>query len=442
MVSRGSARERGTLVVRFVRARWGYRFRGRAQLERWQRRRVARHLRVHGARAPFYAPLVGPGARFDRIPVVDKTATLHRFDEMNTRGVRLADALAVARQAERTRDFAPLVAGDLTVGLSSGTSGRPGVFLVSPRERMRWAGTVLARVLDAGAVRRLLLPWTRPLEIRFFLRAGGHLYESVRSSRVRFVFHDLLEPLETHVSSLAGSRHPIDVLVAPASVLVALADRRVAGDLPVAVRQVVSVAEVLDPHDRDLVERAFGVRVSEVYQATEGLLALSCPAGSLHLHEESVLVELDPLGGGRFVPIVTDFDRSTQLVVRYRLDDVLRVSPLPCPCGRVTRVLEAVEGREDDVLHLPGESRRVEVFPDTVRRAMAVPSVEWADWRIRQHGTVVELALLGCADEGAVRDSLAASLAALGVHRPDVRLAPWPSEDPTAKVRRVARVVA
>lgn len=430
------------LVARFVRARWGYRFRSRARLERWQRRRVSRHLRAHGARTPFYAPLVGPGARFDRIPIVDKASTLHRFDELNTRGVRLTDALAVARRAEQTRDFAPLVAGDLAVGLSSGTSGRPGVFLVSPQERMRWAGTVLARVLDPAAVRRLLLPWTRPLEIRFFLRAGGHLYESVGSTRVRFVFHDLLEPLDGHVSTLAASPHPVDVLVAPASVLVALAGRRVAGELPVAVHQVVSVAEVLDRDDRELVERAFGVRVSEVYQATEGLLAVSCPAGSLHLNEESVLVECESLGGGRVVPVVTDFDRTTQLVVRYRLDDVLRVSPLRCACGRVTRVLEAVEGREDDVLHLPGESRQVDVFPDTVRRAMAVPSIEWSDWRIRQHGTVVELALSGCADEEAVRDSLAASLASLGVHRPDVRLVAWPSEDPAAKVRRVARASA
>lgn len=434
--------DRWILVARFARARWGYRFRSREQLERWQRRRVARHLRRHGARTAFYSPLVGPGARFHRLPIVDKAITLHRFDELNTRGVRLTDALAVARRAEQTRDFAPLVDGDLTVGLSSGTSGRPGVFLVSPRERMRWAGTALARVLDAGSVRRLLRPWGRPLEVRFFLRAGGNLYESVGGSRVRFVFHDLLEPLDGHVSSLAASPHPIDVLVAPASVLGALAARRLAGDLPIAPCQVVSVAEVLDRHDRDLVERAFGVGVSEVYQATEGLLAVSCAAGSLHLNEESVLVERESLGGGRIVPIVTDFDRTTQLVVRYRLDDVLRLSPLRCTCGRVTTVLEAVEGREDDVLHLPGETRQVDVFPDTVRRAMAVTAEEWADWRIRQRGTVVELALLDCADDEAVRDSLTASLAALGVHRPDVRLVPWPAEDPIAKVRRVARAAA
>jgi putative adenylate-forming enzyme len=436
------ARGRAALLARFVRARWGYRFRSRSALERWQRRRVARHLRTYGPRAPFYAPLMGRGARFHRLPIVDKAATLQRFDQLNTRGVRLTDALTAAREAERTRDFAPQLDGDLTVGLSSGTTGRPGVFLVSPDERMRWAGTILARVLDAAAVRRLVTPFARPLEVRFFLRAGGPLYESVGSSRVRFTFHDLLDPFDDHVASLAAESGQVDVLVAPASVLVALARRRLAGELPGRFRQLVSVAEVLDRDDRRLVERAFGVAVGEVYQATEGLLAVTCPRGSLHLNEESVLVEREPRGAGRIVPVVTDFDRTTQLVVRHRLDDVLRLSTLPCACGRVTAVVEAVEGREDDVLRLAGRTGLVDVFPDTVRRAMAMSGAAWGDWRIRQHGATVTLALRDGTDDEGVRSSLAEALETLGAIRPEVRLVDWPEEDPAAKVRRVARVDA
>jgi hypothetical protein len=51
----------------------------------------------------------------------------------------------------------------LTVGLSSGTSGNRGVFLVSRAERLRWAGILLGRALPGHLLKRLLSPWTPPL---------------------------------------------------------------------------------------------------------------------------------------------------------------------------------------------------------------------------------------------------------------------------------------
>jgi putative adenylate-forming enzyme len=325
------------MLGRFARARWGFRFRTRARFEAWQGRRIRAFLRRIPA-APYYRGVPTRHGRFgaarlDDLPIVDKATLLEHFDELNTRGVRLADALGVALEAERSRDFSPLVDGDLTVGLSSGTSGRRGAFLVSPSERMLWAGTVLARVLDRRALGQLLRPWRPPLRIAFFLRAGGNLYESVASSRIRFAFHDLTESFDAQVAALdaagRGGESP-DVLVAPASVLDALARRAQGGSLRIRPRLVLSVAEVLEPGTAARVAAAWGVPTRQVYQATEGLLALSCEHGALHLNEESVHVEREWLDAGRtrFTPVVTDFDRRTQIIARYRLDDVLRVDPV------------------------------------------------------------------------------------------------------------------
>jgi len=443
----------GAMLVRFGMARWGRRFRSRAAFDAWQERRVQRFRRRLVA-APFYRALLdaNPGRRPVRLPVVDKTVHLEHFDGLNTRGIRLADALGVALEAEQSRDFSPTVGGDLTVGLSSGTSGRRGVFLVSPRERMLWAGTVLGRLLDAGSVRRLLLPWRPPLRIAFFLRAGGGLYESVASSRVRFTFFDLTESFDAHLAELQAAvdagRGP-DVLVAPASVLDALARRADSGELRIRPRLVISVAEVLEPDTASRVELAWGRPPRQVYQATEGLLALSCRHGALHLNEETVRFEREWQGEGRtrFVPIVTDFERSTQLVVRYRLDDVLRVDPSAperCACGRVTTVLAGVDGREDSVLRLPSIDGRamVEVFPDAVRRAMAVGSAGYADWRIRQRGLDVHVRLDEPAPGApkAVTAALESLFSAYGCHAAVVH-APWEPEDPAHKRRRILREV-
>jgi putative adenylate-forming enzyme len=443
------------MLGRFARARWGFRFRTRARFDAWQRRRIRSFLRRVPA-APFYRDLPAPRWRFsavsglESLPIVDKSTLLEHFDELNTRGVRLADALGVALEAEHSRDFAPLVDGDLTVGLSSGTSGRRGAFLVSPRERMLWAGTILARVLDERSLGRLLRPWRPPLRIAFFLRAGGNLYESVASSRIRFAFHDLTEPFGVHLAALddavARGEGP-DVLVAPASVLDALARHAQNGSLGIRPTLVVSVAEVLEPETGARVTAAWGVETRQVYQATEGLLGISCAHGALHLNEESVHVEREWLDAERtrFAPVVTDFDRRTQIIARYRLDDVLRVDPAAperCACGRVTAVLAAVDGRADAVLRLPGLDGLtvVEVFPDAVRRAMALGSDAYADWRIRQTGLDLRVSLADAAP-GAwarVESALDGLLSTYGCSAA-VAEEPWVAPDPAAKVRRIVR---
>lgn len=459
------------LLARFVRARWGYRFRSRARLDAWQRRRIRGFLARDLPKAPFYATQTSSTRRRPRrleaLPIVDKGVLLEHFDALNTRGVRLADALAVALEAEHTRDFRPVVADDVTVGLSSGTSGRRGAFLVSPRERMLWAGTVLGRLLDGRMVARLVQPWKPPLRIAFFLRAGGNLYESVASSRVRFSFFDLTEPLETHRLELAraiAAGHGPDILVAPASVLraLALADSALSGTASSGTGSrgtassgtaslspglVVSVAEVLEPDLAGLVRRAWNAPLRQVYQATEGLLALTCAAGALHLNEESVHIEREWLDAGRtrFTPVVTDFDRRTQIIARYRLDDVLRIdrdAPERCACGRVSAVIAAVDGRHDAVLRLPHRDglRTVDVFPDAVRRSFMLRSDSYADWRVRQRGLDVHVSLADPAPGGAER--AVAALEKLFERyecRATVVVDEWVEPEPGAKVRRVVR---
>jgi putative adenylate-forming enzyme len=452
------------MLGRFVRARWGFRFRTRGRFDAWQNRRIRSFLRRLSG-VPFYRSAVPGGAqRLDQLPIVDKSISLEHFDELNTRGVRLTDALGVALEAEHTRDFSPVVAGDLTVGLSSGTSGRRGAFLVSPRERMLWAGTILARVLDRRSVGQLLRPWRPPVRISFFLRAGGNLYESVASSRIRFSFHDLTQPIEVHIAALneavARGEGP-DVLVAPASVLAALARQgqtpteegpgtgtvTATGTLRVSPRLVVSVAEVLEPDLAATVESAWGVAPRQVYQATEGLLGITCSRGSLHLNEESVHIEREWLDAERtlFTPVVTDFDRRTQIIARYRLDDVLRVdqlTPERCACGRVTAVLAGIDGRTDAVLRLPSRDGLtvVEVFPDVVRRVMAVGSDAYSDWRIRQSGLDLRVSLAGASPEAVpqVVSALRELFETYGCTATIVEES-WRAPEPGTKVRRIVR---
>ena len=123
------AGEARRVVAAFARDRWGPHPPDRASLAAWQQVRLDAFLRDVLPRAPFYCDRV---PRLEALPVVDKATVLGDFAAFNTVGVTLDAALDVATRAERSRDFAPTLPGDISVGLSSGTSGKRGVFLVRP----------------------------------------------------------------------------------------------------------------------------------------------------------------------------------------------------------------------------------------------------------------------------------------------------------------------
>lgn len=58
---------------------------------------------------------------------MDKATLMGDFAAYNTRDLSLEQVLPLAVQAEQSRDFSPTL-GDITVGLSSGTSGAQGCF--------------------------------------------------------------------------------------------------------------------------------------------------------------------------------------------------------------------------------------------------------------------------------------------------------------------------
>lgn len=426
------------MATHFARTRWRLDFCDRARLESWQHAQLTRFLRQTLPRAPRFQGST-PTA-LDALPLMDKATMMADFAAYNTRGVTLDAALAIALKAETTRDFAPML-GNLTIGLSSGTSGNRGVFLVSKPERLRWAG--IARALPSALFRQVMTPWLPPLRIGFFLRANSNLYTTLGSRRIAFDFYDVLLGVSPAVPRLNAS--PPDVLVGPPSLLRALAAEAHAGHLRIRPRHIISVAEVLETQDADAVRAAFGVTPHQLYQATEGFLAYTCEQGTLHLNESFVHVEPDWLDTAhtRFQPILTDFTRDTQLIVRYRLNDVLRVADAPCPCGRVERAIAAVEGRADEVLWLPAHDRgtAVAIFPDLLRRAMLFAGPMVREFDLCQTGMQLTVGLQADGEHAVATAHVAAALdtlwRSLGVVPPRLVFTGWHAPFPGAKRRRI-----
>ena len=366
------------------------------------------------------------------MPITDKRRVMERWDDVVTVPVSQAEALDVALRAERERDFAPMVRG-YTVGLSSGTSGNRGLFVASGAERQEWAGAAIARVLPDA------LPGLREHRVAFFLRANSNLYESVGSRRIQFEFFDLLDPVAENIRRL-GALDPT-IVIAPPSMLRILADAMLEARLRIKPCVLVSVAEVLDPLDEGIIRRAFGRTVGQVYQATEGFIGSSCAYGTVHLAEDVMVVEREELGDpeGRFHPILTDFRRRSQPILRYRLDDVLVPRRSACPCRSPFIGLDRIEGRADDVLW----TRRGPIFPDFVRRAVMLSSASISDYRVCQISESQITLWLRAPGDAAAQSRAAAAIERLFERlcglRVEVERAAEPERAAGKKLRRVER---
>lgn len=434
--------DKGTIIAarEYIRTKYGRSWRSREALERWQQRQVMKHLGRIRQCSPFFRERMGelPDEQWRGMPVMDKSLMMEHFDALNTVGIRKEEAFAMALAAEESRDFTPEWNG-ITVGMSSGTSGNRGLFLVSPQESMAWAGAMLAKALPGSVLARE--------RIALFLRANSNLYGSVSKRRLQFAYFDLLDPLEEQVKRL--NTYAPTLLVAPPSMLRMLAEQLEQGLLAIRPRKIFAVAEVLDPLDEAIISASFQQIVHQIYQCTEGFLGITCGHGTLHLNEDLVFIEKEWLDKRerKFTPIITDFRRMTQPIIRYRLDDVLTERNEPCPCGSPFTALERIEGRHDDMFYMPSlrDGTLTTVFPDFIRRAILSASSKIEHYAAVQHSpTHITVALqvptqYRAACEQDIVIELHKLCAIVQCTAPKIQFTEWKPQPAGHKLRRIER---
>jgi phenylacetate-coenzyme A ligase PaaK-like adenylate-forming protein len=155
-------------------------------------------------------------------------------------------------------------------------------------------------------------------------------------------------PASAPIDELADAvdRFRPDVLTAYPSVLSALAGR-----LAVAPAQVCSGGEPLTDAVRRRIVDAWGVEPFDQYVTTEaGTIASECPAhAGMHVLDDHVVLEPDAAG-----VLVTVLSSRTLPLLRYRLDDRVTTTDEPCPCGRSSTRIVAIEGKARELLPLGG----------------------------------------------------------------------------------------
>lgn len=130
-------------------------------------------------------------------------------------------------------------------------------------------------------------------------------------------------------------------------------------------RAIITSAGVLEPNMREAITQVFDCPVLNRYGSREvGGIACSCLSSSeLHINEFSHYVEVvdedgnpseDGIEGDILVTLLTNY---TMPLIRYRIQDRGIWASGPCPCGRTTRRLVNITGRQNDYLLAADGSR-------------------------------------------------------------------------------------
>lgn len=403
-------------------------------------RRLA-ELREHAATSsPWYRRRLAAldAAPLGELPVLTRDELVEGFDELVTD--RRLDRASVQRHVDASPPGTRL--GRYWIGASSGSGGRPALL---PFDRREWASKLAnaARaqaVVGAGGARgaRGSGGAGRPRVARIASPSGWHLSAQVGATLSDPRRPTLRLPATTPFDELVErlGRWQPTVLNGYASVLGRLADAQLAGDVDIAPVRVLSGAEPLTDGIRERIRAAWDVEPHDQYVATEtGFIAVECEAhDGMHVLEDDVVVEV--VEGGVLVSVLHS---RTVPLLRYRIEDAVRLLDGPCACGRRSPRI-VVDGRARELLTFRHAGGTSTVHPVAFTQVLDRQPV--AAWQVVHRPDAVDVLVAGARegfDEPAVASALTAALDAAGARIPvTIRQV---AEVPSAASGKAARFV-
>jgi phenylacetate-CoA ligase len=385
--------------------------------------RLLRHARTS---SPYYREVLrgAPGTALAELPVLTKPTLMEQWDRICTsETLRLADVeKRLAEMALGSTDPGRAWRKRWRLAATGGTTGRRAVFAWNRQEWIQVL-TSYARVNDWAGVSVGL---RRPLRTAFVsslnpTHQSAVVGASLRSSLVPALRLDAVAPEADLVAEL--NRFEPRLLVAYASMVGLLAQAQLAGQLQIRPEKVVAASEPLTADAREAARAAWGESVVvDSYAATEtASIASTCSQGGWHLCEDFVIVEPVtkdyrpvPIGVTADKVLVTVLFSRTLPLIRYELTDSIRLSPEICTCGLPFALLEAVEGRTEDTLSLPGRHGPVRVHPNVFHTALE--AVAPNGWQVEQQPNTLIVRLVAPArDPELVRRRVQQALADLTI---------------------------
>lgn len=175
-------------------------------------------------------------------------------------------------------------------------------------------------------------------------------------------FISTLTPIDETIELLR--RHPPDLLVCYPSHLRAIADRMTPEDFQKIRPKAINVnSEMSSASEREYLGQVFQSFVFDDYSSEElTRIASQCQHKNYHLFDDINYIEITddngrPVPEGQIGNIVgTNLHNLGMPLLRYKQGDRGAIRTKSCPCGRNFRILENLQGRQNDAFLLPNET--------------------------------------------------------------------------------------
>jgi phenylacetate-coenzyme A ligase PaaK-like adenylate-forming protein len=352
-----------------------------------QQKRLRSMVKWAKEKSPFYAEHfknVNP-ARFElrELPTVSKTVMMTNFDRFLTdRRLQLAD---LENFMDQPQNLGQWHLGRYVASRSSGTQGMKAVvvhdrqmMLLLYQLKMTRGGTTFSSTPWGILKRFVRRPRWAIVTMQPTFNPSGTLI-NYGFSWIDFVVKRKwlthISPLEHIVSEL--NHFEPNILMAYTHDLETLAWEEKNARLQLSkkgtLQQIINISEPLSEKTKKLLEDSFGkVSISNDYSMGECMaLTIGCPQGhGMHLQTDWAILEVVDRNN-RPVPdgepgekvLLTNLYNTIQPFIRYEIDDIVTMSPNPCPCGSPFPLVSSVKGRADEVLWIKIGNRYSQIHP-------------------------------------------------------------------------------
>ncbi len=391
--------------------------------EKWDRRSLEAHqeralrlVRENAyANSPFYKSFHKGllDAPLSDLPILTKAALMEHFDELVTdRAIHVRDIQAYMAGST---SGAPYL-GRYVITVTSGSSGHPGVFVY---DRPEWAAILAAGYSRLRDWEGMKISLTRQTKIASIASTSPfHMSAQGGSTVQKLLMPELQIAASDPVPSIVGrlnSWQP-ELLTVYASMGRILADEQIAGRLTIAPRLVIVGSEVLTQETRRLMEQAWGECIFNNYACTEaGGISTECARHrGMHMWEDLLIVEVVDADNRPVPPgvygeklLITALFKYTQPLIRYQVEDSVRLAVESCSCGRPYRLIDSVQGRVMEIVRFPSATGgTVSVHPIVFHTVMDKLPVN--GWQIVKRSTGLRVLLSGV--HGEIDESQVSSL--------------------------------
>jgi phenylacetate-coenzyme A ligase PaaK-like adenylate-forming protein len=398
-----------------------------ARLAACQRERLRKLLSAARAGSVFYRQRLrglDDDAELASLPPVTKAELMCHFD-----GWVADPALSLPALQAFVADASHIgeaFAGRVQVWESSGTSGRPGVFVHDVQAMTVYDALEALRRAPPRPLQRWLDPLGLGERYAFVGATGGHFASMVSVQRLRLLnpwlagrlrSFSILQPRDDLVAELEAWAPTVLATYPTAAAM--LADESEQGRLRIRPLEVWTGGETLGAATRARLQQVWGCAVRNSYGASEFLsIAWECEAGHLHVNADWVLLEpVDehhrplPPGVASCTTLLTNLANTVQPLIRYELGDQVTLLDGACPCGATLPRID-VRGRLDDPLVLRGDDGQTVTLPPLALTTVLEDEAHVFDFQLRQRDARTLVLRVG-GPAGEAHDKLARCHAAL-----------------------------